>query len=326
MSFLGNYASEDIEKAVEEMPNEASPAANYEHGSEMASGETVLKPRVEDVKVYIHSSQLAKVMTGNFGLSASEIEKLEEYDKRENGTFLGKKGNPLKMTPDMEDHKKELIKKRDNPDIGQTGKSYINEMVTADLYEIRKEMHSKYTAHGNFNEDHSINMLNRHLGTSFAKNVERKIDEEYMLSGECDILEPGKFVIDIKNPYDTFTFDKNRDFNITLESSGNNKLDEIQRIYWWQLQSYCHLYDVPVAYLVYTLNEHMYLEDQSAYEKFVFLDRVIVKKMVRDPNAMELYKERIPAIKNAITDAKITRLGSMAQTAFLLEEIKLNCI
>lgn len=251
--------------------------------------------RLSDIKVWVSASQLHKVMTGEFGLSKTQEEKLRGYQERHNDTTQ----KPLTdiMIADMY----ALLEKRDNPTIGLTAESYIRELIVENLYEMPKEISSKYLSHGNFHEPYSIGVLGEILGIPLVKCEERKSDEKLMLTGMADIHLPNQCIIDIKNPWDPFTF-------------SSNMTEDIDGQYWWQLQAYMQLYNVETSYLVYTLNEHMYLEDPNAYDKFTWLDRIIIKQVDRDPIAMESYKARIPAIMKLIDAEKLKMQVSIMST------------
>ncbi len=278
--------------------------------SSVMQGPPILKRRIQDIEVYIHASNLHKVMTGQFGLTDRQEADLLELEDR----YKDPDGKPL--TDIIKEKMTDLIMRKANPDIGQTGKTYLDEIVTEALYEIPKYLHTKYTHHGQVSEQHSIDMLNAHLGAAFKKNTIRKTDKKLLLTGEPDIV--GKdYIIDIKNPYDTYTFDRHRNTE-TFDQSGS----DMQQEYYWQGQAYMHLFRKPNFYLIYTLNENMYMEDQEEYIRFGFLDRIIIKKMNRDYDAMKKYRQRLLGITNAIKGAKQRRLQSMKHTASLLKELK----
>ena len=55
-----------------------------------------LQSRLDDVKIYIHASQLHKVMTGNFGLSEKQEEKLQHLKDRQAGKVEDKREKHVK--------------------------------------------------------------------------------------------------------------------------------------------------------------------------------------------------------------------------------------
>ena len=143
-----------------------------------------------------------------------------------------------------------------------------------------------------------------------SKNVERKFDPDTLLTGEVDLDIPElDAVVDIKNPYDTFTFSRNRD-------------DVIDPMYWYQLQAYMHLWDRSTAYLIYFLNENMYMDDDSYYDKFNWADRLIIKKIERDETVIERYMERLPAIKVFFEEEKLRQKISIRKTEAHIQDMR----
>lgn len=282
--------------------------------------ESSLLEKLDKVKVWVHASQLFKLMTGNFGLSSSQEEELENLEKRGRGEAKGKKGETLKLTPLMEAKMLELREKRDNPTIGETAKSYIDDLITHQWYGIEKYLHSKYTNHGNSCEDFSIIMLNSYLGKNYTKNEETRYRDDLILCGTPDIITRDA-IIDIKNPYDTFTFDKKRNIVIEDRKHVNDKIDKEQKEYYWQGQAYMELFNKDVFYLVYTLNENYYMEGNE-YSNMGFQDRIIVNKVTRDKNSIERYKQRLPVIKKVISERILKRVNSYEETILLLDELK----
>lgn len=296
-------------------------------GSDVTRYDSKIKTKIYDIEVLVRASQVSKVMSGNFGLSEAQQNQVKTLNKKlESGKAL---------TILQAEKLAELNHKANNPSLGATAKSYIDEIITTNLYGIEKDITSRYTMHGNANEPLSIELLNKYTSQNFSKCEQRKTDEDLMLTGLVDIDAPDlDAVIDIKNPFDTFTFDRNRDFNIDMKVNASGQTvytqnngdystaqDKVQKEYYWQGQIYMHLYDRNHFYLIYTLNENYYMEGHE-YEDLGLLDRVIIKKIDRDPNAIKAYKNRLPAIKKAIEDAKLKRLDSITQTATYLMELQ----
>ena len=153
-----------------------------------------------------------------------------------------------------------------------------------------------------------------------ADNFVDTLDDE-VVDGEVVFITDRDAIIDIKNPYDAFTFDKQRSFELTERTTGDPNLDAAQKEYYHQMQSYMVLFDKPVAYLVFTLNENDYMVGDE-YDEFGTLDRIIIKKVLRDPELIVEYKRRLDAYKEAILDAKISRKESMIATGNYLSELK----
>jgi len=79
--------------------------------------------KISEIDVWIHASSLHKLMTGNFGLSEKQSQKLKTYIERDNGN-----GKPL--TDRMKEEMARLKDAKENPYIGETGRSYIREFIT----------------------------------------------------------------------------------------------------------------------------------------------------------------------------------------------------
>lgn len=121
--------------------------------------------------------------------------------------------------------------------ITQTSESKLIEVYIEAVYDVKKDITSKYLEKGVRLESESIALIDRlFYNTSFlSKNTDRKNND--FITGECDLLTPDGYVWDIKNNYDIFTFYK---AGATYE-------------YEMQLQCYMWLFGVEKARLCYTL-------------------------------------------------------------------------
>lgn len=285
----------------------------------------LLSTKLNGIEVYIRASQMSKCMAGSFGLSDNQKSQLQGLQDRKDGKKLDSKGKVMTMTPKMNEAYDDLIDKRDNPKLNKGAFTYLDEIITTNTYNIDKFSDSAQTRHGNAMEQTSIDQLNTLTNQSFKKCEDRKTDADLLLTGCCDIYAPElNAVLDMKNPFTVHTLNQKRAFEMTLDESGDVQLDKIQKEYFYQGQAYCELYNVEYFYLVYTLNENYYMqfgEDADKYSDWGVMDRVIVKKLKRDREVIEKYKERIPAIQEAILDLKNIRALSMEQTANHLMEL-----
>lgn len=261
---------------------------------------------LEEIDVKVHCSSLHKFMTGNFGLSEKETEKLEEYKLRRAGKYLSKKTDkPLGLSPDMEKHEKHLIDKRDNPKIGESGRTNIRKAISRARFDHYDKITTKEMEHGDAWEIDSIEMINSVLGTKLTKYTgPPREDKDLLLIGTPDVVATSADVIvDVKNPWNNETFDDKMvlDFAQDFEA-----LDfSVDSAYWWQAQGYLHLWDKEHFFLVYTLNEHKYMEPVgkgSHYQtNFSKLDRMFCQYIARDKDAIPVrYGQRVPAIKKEI--------------------------
>ena len=281
---------------------------------------------ISEMDVFVHASSSSKFMSGKFGLSNVQEKKLDVLLERKYGESIAasdENGKPYKpLTSKMKSELQDLLDRAKDPKLGKTVISSIEESLTAQSYRIEKNTNNKFTNHGIANEPFSITQLNSVTGRNFKKCEDTKTDYDLLLRGTPDIVcDEIDAIIDIKNPYDAFTFDKQRSFELTERTTGDPNLDAAQKEYYHQMQSYMVLFDKPVAYLVFTLNENDYMVGDE-YDEFGTLDRIIIKKVLRDPEWIVEYKRRLDAYKEAILDAKISRKESMIATGNYLSELK----
>lgn len=101
-----------------------------------------------------------------------------------------------------------------NEPLGETCKSYLDEMVIYLKYGIRKDITSKYIEKGLLSETDSIGLLLASDGIIYTKNSERF--DNGILTGEPDIIHEGK-IIDVKTSWDLFSHIKNKKINPKYE-------------------------------------------------------------------------------------------------------------
>ena len=120
--------------------------------------------------------------------------------------------------------------------LGKTGESYCQKWLKEQVYNVTREITSKYMTKGTVQELESIEYLNGLWLTDFEKNEE--FHENNHLTGTPDIVTTDT-VIDIKNSWDEQTFP-------LFEA-------DPPRAYFLQLQGYMMLTGLKKAKLVYTL-------------------------------------------------------------------------
>lgn len=130
-----------------------------------------------------------------------------------------------------------LIKKRDNPELSATCKSYLIECYVTEVYGREKEVYSKYMEKGLMVEEDSITMYSLFKKEFFKKNEERLSNS--FIEG-CPDIRQKKHVIDLKSSWDIFTF-------------FNSKLSKINSDYEWQITGYTWLDDAESGTLAYCL-------------------------------------------------------------------------
>lgn len=130
-----------------------------------------------------------------------------------------------------------LIKKRDNPELSATCKSYLIECYVTEVYGREKEVYSKYMEKGLMVEEDSITMYSLFKKEFLRKNEERLYNS--FIEG-CPDIRQTKHVIDLKSSWDIFTF-------------FNSKLGKINPDYDWQLTGYIWLDEAETGTLAYCL-------------------------------------------------------------------------
>lgn len=134
----------------------------------------------------------------------------------------------------------ELEKRKDDLYLPETCISQLVEVYASVRDGIKKDIHSKYLENGLAKEEDAIELISDVHDKFYIKNDERKRNE--YIEGECDIWhEIDKIVIDMKNAWNRFTFQKR-----TVEKVLNKD-------YYWQGVGYCKLWGAKKFLLVYCL-------------------------------------------------------------------------
>lgn len=179
----------------------------------------------------IRSSSLGRIMGGlPKPLTTAQEETYKSYKARKLG-----EGKPL--TVKQEDTLVDLLaKKNGTPELNQTAKTYLEELVWSHLTGRRKNLTAKYLDKGIQQEEKSITLYSDVTKKLFIKNKDRLNND--ILQGECDNAQ-GK-IRDIKTSWEFATFPL-RDIKIK------------NAIYDWQLRAYMILWDMQQAELIYCL-------------------------------------------------------------------------
>ena len=123
--------------------------------------------------------------------------------------------------------------------LGKTGETFLNNWLTEQVYDRRKDFANKYTDKGIRMEDAAIEYIGQQLNLPCSKNEEWFEDDD--LQGTPDIIiEENSLVIDNKCSWDCFTFPF-------------YAKDIPNKDYEYQLQGYMALTGKQNAMLVYTL-------------------------------------------------------------------------
>lgn len=186
-------------------------------------------------------------------------------------------------------------KAKEDGELSETTKTYLQELWIEKKYGRRKEVKSKYLEKGNEKEEASITLLSNVSGKLFFKN--EQFYENDFLTGTPDIVKPE--LIDIKTSWDIHTFFSNHTrFGAVVDKN-----------YKYQLQGYMALTDAPSATLVYCLvntpvelaEKEMQWNGKTAED--VFFDdipeaeRVITQTVERDEKVISDIYSRIENVR-----------------------------
>lgn len=138
-------------------------------------------------------------------------------------------------------------------------KTYLKGLAKEYVYSYHKMVQSKYFDKGIQCEDSAIELYNEVFFTNYTKNTERRTND--FITGEPDIIVPGKLIIDIKNAWSLDTFPAtSEDAAEIAKKSG----------YDFQGRAYMWLFDIDefeVAYcLVSTPSELCRYEQQDLHD------------------------------------------------------------
>ena len=155
-------------------------------------------------------------------------------------------------------------------------KTALNGMAKEMVYGFNEVINTKYFNKGLQCEDDAIDLYNNVFFTNYSKNAERKNTD--ILTGECDIIVPGKKIIDIKCAWSLPTFPATVDeVMATAKKAG----------YDYQGRVYMHLWDVDefeVAYCMVSTPEDLRRYEQIELHEVDHIDpalrvtRVIIKR------------------------------------------------
>lgn len=124
-------------------------------------------------------------------------------------------------------------------------KTYLTDLAKQGVYGYQTEITSKYMEKGLAVENEAIDLYNEVHFESLSKNTERREDD--FITGECDLIIPGKRGIDIKCAWSLDTFP-------VLTEDCHDK------DYEWQCRGYMRLWDVQsweVAYCMVSTPEEL---------------------------------------------------------------------
>lgn len=170
-------------------------------------------------------------------------------------------------------------------------KTYLVSLAKESVYDYREEIGSKYLEKGKRVEDEAIQLYNSVFFLDLKKNAERR--DNGLITGECDLIVPGKKGIDIKSPWSLATFPA-----ITEDCHDKD--------YEWQCRGYMMLWDVPeweVAYCMVDTPDELMRYEQPELHKVGDIDpqmRITTITYQRDLELEEDIKAKVKAAQDFI--------------------------
>lgn len=165
-------------------------------------------------------------------------------------------------------------------------KTAIGKMAKELMYSYQLNVTGKYMDKGLIVEDQAIELYNSVFFTEHVKNTVRLTNK--WITGECDIIMPGKKGIDIKSSWSLDTFP-------ALSEDGEEGL------YEWQCRGYMMLWEVPewdVAYCMVDTPDELIKYEQEDLHFVSHIDerlRVTVVNYKRDLELEEKIKRKTEA-------------------------------
>jgi hypothetical protein len=179
-----------------------------------------------------------------------------------------------------------MTNSRKKGELSKTTQSYLQEWLKESIYGQRKEIESKYLTKGIEVEEDAIELAGDHLGWFMPEKNERNFEDEYF-TGTPDVIL-GDTVIDIKSPWDCFTFPL---FDTEIPNKD----------YYYQLQVYMHLTGLKKAQLVYVLMDtptDLYGANQISYENVDTKYRVKVFDIIYNQYDIQELQNRVEECRN----------------------------
>jgi len=170
-------------------------------------------------------------------------------------------------------------------------KTALSKMAKELMYGYKLNVTGKYMDKGLIVEDQSIELYNSVFFTEHAKNTVRLTND--WITGECDIIVPGRKGIDIKSSWSLDTFP-------AIPADGEDSL------YEWQCRGYMMLWDVPewdVAYCMVDTPDELIKYEQEELHYVGHIDerlRVTVVSYKRDMALEEKIKRKVEAARQYI--------------------------
>lgn len=159
----------------------------------------------------------------SLGLIMTDAQSVDEQFVTEEIAAIQKK---TKRTDD----EKAILQAAKDKSLSAGAKTFVETIAKEYLYGFHEVVTGKYMDKGLIVEDESIELYNSVFFTDYKKNTIRLTDD--YITGECDIIIPGRKGIDIKSSWSLATFP------VTAASAAD-------KLYEWQCRGYMRLYKVP---------------------------------------------------------------------------------
>lgn len=182
------------------------------------------------MNLLIRCSSLGKIMTEAQSIDPS---------------LLDDNTRPLVKSKKRTDEQDEILRKLRDKSLSVGAKTYLTDLAKQGVYGYQTEITSKYLEKGLMVENEAIELYNEVHFESLSKNTERREDD--YITGECDLIIPGRKGIDVKCSWSLDTFP-------VLTEDCHDK------DYEWQCRGYMRLWDVPsweVAYCMVSTPEEL---------------------------------------------------------------------
>lgn len=124
--------------------------------------------------------------------------------------------------------------------LGQTGKNYLDQWITEQIYGRTKEFYSKFTEKGLVQEQTGLDFIAEQLGYGMLVKNEKSYRNKHLI-GTPDVVL-ADHIIDEKSSWDCFTFPL-----VDTECPNTD--------YWWQGQGYMELTGINKYKLIYVLSD-----------------------------------------------------------------------
>lgn len=168
--------------------------------------------------------------------------------------------------------------------ISETTKTHLIDCYISAIYGRREDISNKYIQKGLQVEEDSITLYSRHKKTYYKKN-ESRLSNNWIMGTpdlfEGETIETASHIIDIKSSWDIYTFFRNLS-------------KDMNKAYYWQLQSYMDLTGAKSATLAYCLvnTPEIMIEDEK---------RKLAWKMgIIDPSGNSEYEDACAEIERSM--------------------------